>query len=97
MIGTKKDVTVTVNKGAKITLDGKKAKFADLKEGQMVKVIHEDAKASDVEAKHAKMKKHIACGTEISGRVWAHICGPLLLLGGSRSKRPEPSMKGHTP
>src|SRR4029077_18841874 len=29
----KKDVTVTVNKDAKITLDGKEAKLADLKEG----------------------------------------------------------------
>ena len=32
----KKDVTVTVNKDAKLTLDGKAAKFADLKEGQKV-------------------------------------------------------------
>jgi hypothetical protein len=36
----KKEVTVTVNKDAKITLDGKKAK-----------VTHEDKKASEIEAK----------------------------------------------
>ncbi len=52
----KKDVTVTVNKDAKITLDGKAAKFADLKEGQTVKVTHEDNKASEVESKSAKEK-----------------------------------------
>jgi hypothetical protein len=52
----KKDVTVTVNKDAKITPNGKKAKLADLKEGQTVKVTHEDNKASEVEAKSAKEK-----------------------------------------
>lgn len=52
----KKDVTVTVNKDAKITLDGKPAKLTDLKEGQTVKVTHESAKASVVEAKAAKAK-----------------------------------------
>ena len=52
----KKDVTVTVNKDAKITLDGKEAKFADLKEGQTVKVTEEDAKASAVDAKSTKDK-----------------------------------------
>jgi biopolymer transport protein ExbD len=52
----KKDVTVTVIKDAKITLDGKEAKLADLKEGQSVKVTHEDNKASAVEAKAAKDK-----------------------------------------
>ncbi len=52
----KKDVTVTVNKDAKITLDGKKSKLTDLKEGQSVKVTHEDTKASEVEAKSAKAK-----------------------------------------
>jgi hypothetical protein len=51
----KKDVTVTVNKDAKTTLDGKKA-IADLKEGRTVKVTHEDNKASEVEAKSAKEK-----------------------------------------
>ncbi|HXG09666.1 MAG TPA: hypothetical protein VNK04_07745 [Gemmataceae bacterium] len=52
----KKDVTVTVNKDAKITLDGKKAKLADLKEGQTVKVTHEDNKASELEVKSATGK-----------------------------------------
>jgi len=52
----KKDVTVTVNKDAKLTLDGKAAKFADLKEGQKVKVTHEANKASEVEAKSAAKK-----------------------------------------
>jgi biopolymer transport protein ExbD len=52
----KKDVTVTVNKDAKITLDGKTAKLADLKEGQTVKVTHEVNKASEVEAKSIKKK-----------------------------------------
>jgi hypothetical protein len=50
----KKDVTVTVNKDAKITLDGKKTKLADLKEGQTVKVAHVDNKVSEVKAKSAK-------------------------------------------
>jgi biopolymer transport protein ExbD len=52
----KKDTTVTVNKDAKITLDGKEAKVTDLKEGQTVTVTHEDGKASAVAAKAAKEK-----------------------------------------
>ncbi len=51
-----KEVTVTVNKDAKVTLDGKDAKLTDLKEGQTVKITHEDNKASAVEAKKAKGK-----------------------------------------
>jgi biopolymer transport protein ExbD len=51
-----KDVTVTVIKDAKITLDGKAAKLADLKEGMTVKVTHEDNKATEVDAKAAKDK-----------------------------------------
>jgi hypothetical protein len=42
----KKDVTVTVNKDAKITLDRKKAKLTDLKKDQTGKVTHEDNKAA---------------------------------------------------
>jgi hypothetical protein len=49
----KKEVTVTVNKDAKVTLDGKAAKLSDLKEGQTAKITHEDNKASAVEAKSA--------------------------------------------
>jgi biopolymer transport protein ExbD len=52
----KKDVTVTVNKDAKITLDGKMAMLADLKAGQQAKVTHEEEKASEVEATSAKEK-----------------------------------------
>jgi biopolymer transport protein ExbD len=47
----KKDTTVTLNKDAKITLDGKEAKIADLAAGQTVTVTHDDTKASKVEAK----------------------------------------------
>ena len=46
----KKDVLVELEKDTKITLDGKAAKLADLKEGQKVKVTHEKNKASAVDA-----------------------------------------------
>jgi len=49
-----KDVAVTVEKDAKITLDGKAAKLSDLKAGQSVTVTHEGGKASAVAAKSAK-------------------------------------------
>jgi biopolymer transport protein ExbD len=52
----KKEVTITVNKDAKVMLDGKAAKLSDLKEGQTAKVTHEDNKASAVEAKSADKK-----------------------------------------
>lgn len=52
----KKDVTIMVNKDAKITLDGKTVKLNDLKKDQPVKVTHEDKKASELEAKSAKEK-----------------------------------------
>lgn len=48
-----KDVTVSVNKDAKITLDGKAAKLSDLKAGQHVTVTHEANKASAISAKSA--------------------------------------------
>jgi hypothetical protein len=47
----KKDTTFTVNKDAKITLDGKAALLTDLKKGQPATVTYDGANASAVDAK----------------------------------------------
>ncbi|MBI3466646.1 MAG: hypothetical protein HY000_26835 [Planctomycetes bacterium] len=51
-----KDATITVNKDAKVTLDGKAAKLSDLKEGQSAKVTHDNNKATAVDATSAAKK-----------------------------------------
>jgi len=51
-----KDVNITVNPSAKITLEGKQATLAGVRGGQTAKVTHAENKASAVEATWPKSK-----------------------------------------
>jgi hypothetical protein len=51
-----KEVSITVNPGAKVTLEGKSATLAALRAGQRAKVTHTENKASAVEATGPKTK-----------------------------------------